>query len=122
MSPQSPFQGLLKDEGKAKYGDAFKTWQKQADTFTIEGHAPVRELWFRASLAWQSILNPGSQEGEVAPSSSSSSSSGGSEQQQDWKCALVVAHNAVNQALIGSALGLPPRFFRKLLQVGLPPV
>jgi hypothetical protein len=51
-------QGLLKDEGKAKFGDAFRTWQKQADTFSIDGHAPVRELWYRASLAWQEILNP----------------------------------------------------------------
>lgn len=51
-------QGLLKDEGKAKFGDAFRTWQKQADTFAIDGHAPVRELWYRASLAWQEILNP----------------------------------------------------------------
>jgi broad specificity phosphatase PhoE len=32
---------------------------------------------------------------------------------------MVVAHNAVNQALIGSALGLPPRYFRRLLQVRL---
>jgi probable phosphoglycerate mutase len=120
LSRHPSCQGLLKDEGKAKYGDAFKTWQKQADSFGIDGHAPVRELWFRASLAWQSILNPGPQEGEAAPSSSSSSGGGGgsgSEQQQDWRCALVVAHNAVNQALIGSALGLPPKFFRRLLQV-----
>lgn len=51
-------QGLLKDEGKAKFGDAFRTWQKQADTFAIDGHAPVRELWYRASVAWQEILNP----------------------------------------------------------------
>jgi probable phosphoglycerate mutase len=32
---------------------------------------------------------------------------------------MVVAHNAVNQALIASALGLPPRYFRRLLQVRL---
>jgi len=31
--------------------------------------------------------------------------------------ALVVAHNAVNQALIATALGLPPTYFRRLLQV-----
>jgi hypothetical protein len=30
-----------------------------------------------------------------------------------------MAHNAVNQVLIGSALGLPPRYFRRLLQVRL---
>ena len=29
----------------------------------------------------------------------------------------MVAHNAVNQAMIGAALGLPPQYFRRLLQV-----
>jgi probable phosphoglycerate mutase len=120
-------QGLLKDEGKAKFGDAFRNWQKKADTFSIDGHAPVRELWYRASLAWHSILNPEQQDdpAEVADSSSSSSSGNGeggvsSSDGDDWRCALVVAHNAVNQAMIGAALGLPPRYFRRLLQVGQP--
>jgi 2-carboxy-D-arabinitol-1-phosphatase len=31
-------------------------------------------------------------------------------------CALIVAHNAVNQALIATAVGLPPEYFRRLLQ------
>jgi broad specificity phosphatase PhoE len=53
----------------------------------------------RASLAWQDILS----EKDDAPE----------------KAVMVVAHNAVNQALIGSALGLPPRYFRRLLQVRL---
>lgn len=116
---QTP-QGLLKGEGKAKFGETFNKWQKEADVFSIDGHAPVRELWFRASLAWQSILNPSQQqqqEGEAA--AAGGSSDGSSAVDQDWRCALVVAHNAVNQALIGSALGLPPRYFRRLLQVKL---
>lgn len=91
-------QGLLKAEGKARFGDEFTMWQRQAEAFTIDAHAPVRELWYRASLAWQDILQ------ETADNA-------------DERCALVVAHNAVNQALIGSALGLPPRYFRRLLQV-----
>lgn len=40
-------QGLLKAEGKARYGDAFSMWQKQAEAFSIDEHAPVRELWYR---------------------------------------------------------------------------
>ena len=32
------------------------------------------------------------------------------------KSALVVAHKAVNQAMLNTALGLPPTFFRRLLQ------
>lgn len=111
-------QGLLKNEGKAKFGEEFSKWQKQADVFSIDGHAPVRELWYRASLAWQDILNPST----AVTGSSSDDGSGGSmssgEVDDDWRCALLVAHNAVNQALIGSALGLPPHYFRRLLQVG----
>ena len=52
-----------------------------------------RELWYRASLAWQQILGV-----------------------EDVRSALVVAHNAVNQALLNTALGLPPTFFRRLTQ------
>lgn len=47
------FQGLLKAEGIARYGDEFLQWQKRPAEFEIDGHWPVRELWHRASLAWQ---------------------------------------------------------------------
>ena len=52
-----------------------------------------RELWFRASLAWQDILGD-----------------------ESYRSSLVVAHNAVNQALVATAIGLPPTYFRRLLQ------
>ncbi|CAL5219736.1 g1633 [Coccomyxa viridis] len=87
------FQGLLKDEGKARYGDQYKKWQQDPAGFEIDNQAPIRELWYRGSMAWQDILG--------APG---------------IKSALVVAHNAVNQALLNTALGLPPTFFRRLLQ------
>ena len=32
------------------------------------------------------------------------------------RSSLVVAHNAVNQALLATALGLPPAYFRRLTQ------
>ncbi|GMH38031.1 hypothetical protein BSKO_05915 [Bryopsis sp. KO-2023] len=88
------FQGLMKGEGKSKFGDLYLDWQKKPWDFEIDGHAPVRELWYRASLAWRDILL------------------------SDDSCStvLVVAHNAVNQALICSAVGLPPTHFRRLLQ------
>ena len=53
-----------------------------------------RELWFRASLAWQQVLADKSGHRNI----------------------LVVAHNAVNQALVATAIGLPPTYFRRLLQ------
>lgn len=36
--------------------------------------------------------------------------------QEDVRSTLVVAHNAVNQALLNTVLSLPPDFFRRLLQ------
>jgi broad specificity phosphatase PhoE len=102
-TPPPISKGLVKAEGKARFGAAFAMWQKDAAAFEIDGHAPVRELWHRGSVAWQHILT---EAGAVRD--------GGGEGRAS--CALVVAHNAVNQALLGTALGLPPRFFRRLLQ------
>lgn len=86
------FQGLLKHEGKAKYGEAFRQWQIDAPNFIIDGHYPVRELWARAKSCWDKILV------------------------HESKSVLVVAHNAVNQALVATALGLGTGYFRILLQ------
>ncbi|KAJ0973448.1 hypothetical protein J5N97_021407 [Dioscorea zingiberensis] len=86
------FQGLLKHEGKAKFGDAFRQWQINAPNFNIDGHYPVRELWDRAKSCWNKIL------------------------EHEGKSVLVVAHNAVNQALVATAIGLGTEYFRILLQ------
>ncbi|KAK4492247.1 hypothetical protein RD792_003050 [Penstemon davidsonii] len=86
------FQGLLKNEGKAKYGEAFHQWQTDAPNFSIDGHYPVRELWARARSCWTKILT------------------------HESKSILVVAHNAVNQALVATAIGLGTEYFRFLLQ------
>ncbi|XP_021850633.1 probable 2-carboxy-D-arabinitol-1-phosphatase [Spinacia oleracea] len=86
------FQGLLKHEGKEKFGNAFRQWQLDAPNFVIDGHYPVRELWTRARSCWDKILTHQS------------------------KSVLVVAHNAVNQALVATAIGLGTEYFRVLLQ------
>lgn len=86
------FQGLLKHEGKQKFGAAFYQWQVDAPNFIIDGHHPVSELWARARNCWDRILTHQS------------------------KSLLVVAHNAVNQALIATAIGLGTEYFRVLLQ------
>ncbi|XP_065868470.1 probable 2-carboxy-D-arabinitol-1-phosphatase [Euphorbia lathyris] len=86
------FQGLLKHEGMAKFGSAFRQWQVDAPNFNIDGHYPVRELWARARNCWNVILSHPS------------------------RCVLVVAHNAVNQALVATAIGLGTEYFRILLQ------
>ncbi|PIA43339.1 hypothetical protein AQUCO_01900009v1 [Aquilegia coerulea] len=86
------FQGLLKHQGKLKFGEAYLKWQKDAPNFNIDGHYPVRELWDRARNCWTKILN------------------------HQGKSVLVVAHNAVNQALISTAIGLGTEYFRILVQ------
>lgn len=48
-------QGLIKAEGKQRFGEEYARWSKQPHTFEMDGHAPVRELWYRASLAWQEV-------------------------------------------------------------------
>ncbi|KAK9690089.1 hypothetical protein RND81_09G104300 [Saponaria officinalis] len=86
------FQGLLKHEGKEKFGPAFRMWQVDAPNFVIDDHYPVRELWSRARNCWDRILA------------------------HESKSVLVVAHNAVNQALVATAIGLGTEYFRVLLQ------
>jgi broad specificity phosphatase PhoE len=75
------WQGLYKQEGKDRYGENYRMWQRDAANFEIDGHYPVRELWARAQSCWQSILD------------------------SDGISVLVVAHNAVNQALVATATG-----------------
>ncbi|XP_057955491.1 probable 2-carboxy-D-arabinitol-1-phosphatase [Malania oleifera] len=86
------FQGLLKHEGKARFGAAYRQWQIDAANFNIDDHYPVRELWARARSCWTKILT------------------------HESKSVLVVAHNAVNQALVATAIGLGTEYFRILLQ------
>lgn len=86
------FQGLTKTEAESEYKDIYELWKKHPASFEVDGHYPVRELWFRASLAWQNILR------------------------SDATNILVVAHNAINQAMIHTAIGLPPNYFRRCVQ------
>ena len=37
-----PQQGLVKSEGKARYGEQYRMWQQRAADFEIDGQAPVR--------------------------------------------------------------------------------
>ena len=83
---------LYSFQGMDKYSKEYARWKKNPAEFEIDGHAPVRELWYRASLAWRDILM------------SSSANK------------LVVAHNAVNQALLCNVLGLPYTSFRRIMQ------
>lgn len=86
------FQGLLKHEGKTKFGSTYHQWLTDPANFNIDGHYPVRELWARARSCWTKILT------------------------HESRSVLVVAHNAINQALVATAVGLGAEYYRILLQ------
>ena len=94
------FQGMDKFSKRAETSAEYAQWKANPSAFEIDGHAPVRELWYRASLAWQHIL-------------SNCVNDAIDEAEDDI---LVVAHNAVNQALLCTAMGLPPELFRRITQ------
>jgi broad specificity phosphatase PhoE len=85
-------QGLRKQEGKSKLGVQYAAWKAAPADFEIDGHFPVRELWERGAECWQEVLRG------------------------EGKDVLVVAHNAVIQAMTANALGLSPEYFRRLEQ------
>jgi probable phosphoglycerate mutase len=87
------FEGLLKKKGMDTFGAQYKMWKHSPAEFEIDGHYPVRELWDRAAKVWGDVLL-----------------------QQTQSKILVVAHNAVNQAMLASALGCGPEYFRRLTQ------
>lgn len=89
------FQGMKKKSLQAKTSKEYAAWQKNPAEFEIDGHAPVRELWYRASLVWNTIFDSCI---------------------DDDARVLVVAHNATNQAMIHTALGLAPSMFRRIIQ------
>ena len=120
------FQGLLKSEGfQGRHAAAYARWKSNPEGFQIDGRFPVRDLWGRAGEAWRELLEellPRAAAAAAAASSaalaaaaaaSPSSSSSSADPPSRF---LVVAHNAVNQALVSSALGFPPRAFRRLVQ------
>merc|ERR1711920_251732 len=74
------------------YKKDYPIWKNQPSKFEVDGNFPVRELWHRASLTWNRVLK------------------------EDATNTLVVAHNAINQALICNSVGLDPTYFRRLVQ------
>lgn len=86
------WEGLTPQQVAQAYPEIYPVYMKKPAEFILEGRKPVVELWAEALASWEQIL--------AAPGS----------------CMLVVAHNAINQALIASALGLGPQAFRQLGQ------
>jgi len=108
------FEGLIKKEGGSSgpAAAAYATWQADPAAFWLDGTFPVRDLWARAAAAWGEVLLP-----EDAPGPSfSAAAPPPPHHHHHHHSTLVVAHNAVNQALLCVALGLSPAAFRRLPQ------
>lgn len=94
------WEGLTKSAVVVRDPAAFEAWCHEPHAFQLDGRWPIRNLWRRASQeAWVQILSIAS-EACCGPS------------------ALLVAHQGVNKALLGTALGLREEAFRRLPQVG----
>ena len=97
-------QGVLKTDALSHLGAlAHGAWKGAPANFELDRRRPVVDLWGRAAAAWGVDVLP-RRDGAGAP------------RPPTITRRLVVAHNAVNQALIGTALGLPPSSFRRVVQ------
>lgn len=82
------------DEVEANYPEEYKAWRTDPNAFkmavpnddgTTTDFYPAREIWQRAAQFWQRILKA-----------------------HTGKKILLVAHSAINRALVGSAIGVGP--------------
>ena len=97
-------------DAELNYPDEYKAWRQMPAEFkmaiplqggdanaTAEGSTtdfyPVRDIWERATAFWQMLLN-----------------------QHGGQTVLLVAHSAINRALIGSAIGLGPESLNQMGQ------
>ncbi len=90
----SDWQGLLYQEAKEKFSEAYECWQKTPHLFTFNGtYFPVLELFKKAHKFWQEVLN-----------------------KHCGKTILVVGHSGTNRALISTAIGLHPKYYHSIQQ------
>lgn len=91
------WEGLGHQVVRVQRPEAHAQWHHAPESFELDGRLPVVELWQQAQEAWEAIL-PQAQE------------------RAGRKTLLIVAHNAINQALLCTALGIPPHGFRRFQQ------
>ena len=89
-------------DAEKDYPNEYKAWRQMPAEFKMalaaeEGKTtdfyPVRDIWERATAFWQTLLN-----------------------QHGGQTVLLVAHSAINRALIGSAIGLGPESLNQMGQ------
>ena len=98
------WEGLYKQQIKDQWPDLYRHWRGESPgKFRVaSGKYPIRDLWARAGVVWQQLL----QEAEGEGGAESLAKIG-------TKRSLVIGHNGINQALLATALGLSEEAFRK---------
>ncbi|MBE9063045.1 histidine phosphatase family protein [cf. Phormidesmis sp. LEGE 11477] len=90
------------DEVEANYQEMYIAWRTLPNEFvmplpnedgTTTDFYPVRDIWERAALFWQTVLS-----------------------KHSGQTILLVGHSAINRALIGSAIGLGPESLNSMGQ------
>lgn len=87
------WEGLNHVQLAEHFAEQHTTWRTAPEKLLLGNFAPLPALWQQAGQFWQALL-----------------------ESCDGGCVLVVAHNAINKALLATALGLPPRAYPLLLQ------
>ena len=91
------WEGKLESEIKAEYGDLLQQWKDAPETVQMPEGENLQQVWDRAVACWQDIVK--------VQSESSTPQTG-----------VVVAHDAVNKALVCYLLGLKPDNFWNIKQ------
>jgi probable phosphoglycerate mutase len=95
------WEKLLKQDVKDKFPEDYKCWKERPHELRMaipspEGtkeHFPVLALYSQAQQFWQEMLS-----------------------RHQGDTIMIVAHNGINRALIGTALGMPPQRYHSIQQ------
>ncbi len=94
------WEGKLEAEIEAGYPGMLAQWQSQPATVQMPAGENLNDVWARATVGWQSIVAAFS-EGELAAGPPT---------------VLVVAHDAINKAILSQLFGLGPEHFWQFKQ------
>ena len=95
------WEGMPFVEAEANFADQFRRWRTDPANFSMDVPGtdsratvyPVRDVYRQAERFWQQLLS-----------------------QNEGKTLLIVAHSAINRALVSTAIGLGPERFNNLAQ------
>lgn len=83
------WEGKLESEIRTAYADELQRWQTQPETVQMPNGENLEDVWSRVRIAWQEIIDA----------------------LGDGETALVVAHDAVNKAILCQLFELTPASF-----------